>query len=49
MKVYAMLREELAQDQLLGSQTSAARQWLVEVRTAAGRRTPPASDMCSSS
>lgn len=31
MKVYAMLREELAQDQLLGSQTSAARQWLVEM------------------
>jgi hypothetical protein len=31
MKVYAMLREELAQDPLLGDQTAAARQWLVEV------------------
>lgn len=31
MKVYAMLREELAQDPLLGSQTDAARQWLIEV------------------
>jgi hypothetical protein len=31
MKVYATLREELAQDSLLGDQTPAARQWLLEV------------------
>ena len=31
MKVYATLREELAQDPLLGDQTPAARQWLLEV------------------
>jgi Polyprenyl synthetase len=30
MKVYATLREELAQDPLLGDQTPAARQWLLE-------------------
>lgn len=32
--MYAMLREELAQDPLLGSETDAARQWVVEVRGA---------------
>lgn len=30
--MYAMLREELAQDPLLGKQPTGARQWLTEVR-----------------
>lgn len=32
MNVYAMLREELAQDPLLGEQPTGARQWLTEAR-----------------
>lgn len=30
--MYAMLREELAQDPLLGEQPTGARQWLTEAR-----------------